>query len=142
TSRGGASLLELKAEGGKVEPKELYFEKRLGSSIGGAVVVNGHLYGGTSPGALCAEFATGKGEWAEKSPGNASICFADGRLYVRSHNTGDVFLVEANPREYSEKGRFKQPDRTKVSAWPHPVVANGGLYLRDQDVLLCYEVKK
>ena len=26
-----------------------------------------------------------------------------------------------------------------VQAWPHPVVANGKLYIRDQDVLLCYD---
>jgi hypothetical protein len=29
-----------------------------------------------------------------------------------------------------------------VAAWPHPIVANGGLYLRDQNTLACYEVKK
>jgi outer membrane protein assembly factor BamB len=142
TSRGGAALLELKVENGKIEPKEVYFEKRLGSSIGGAVLIDGHLYGASSQGLYCADLATGKQKWSEKSTGNASICFADGRLYVRSHSTGDVFLVEASATEYSEKGRLKQPDRSKVSAWPHPVVANGGLYLRDQDVLLCYEVKK
>ena len=53
---------------------------------------------------------------------------------------GEVALVEANPKMYVEKGRFKQPERTKTPAWPHPVVANGGLYLRDMDVLLCYDV--
>lgn len=142
TSRGGGALLELKADGGKVEPKELYYEKRLASSIGGAVLVDGHLYGASAQGLSCFEFATGKEKWTEKSVGNASLCFADGRLYVRSHTGADVWLVEASPNEYSEKGRFKQPDRTKIQAWPHPVVANGGLYLRDQDVLLCYEVKK
>ncbi len=40
-----------------------------------------------------------------------------------------------------EHGRFKQPDRSKANAWPHPVIANGKLYLRDQDVLLVYDVK-
>jgi outer membrane protein assembly factor BamB len=143
TSRGGAALLELKGENGKVEPKELYFAKTgLGASIGGAVLVDGNLYGASTQGLFCAEFETGKEKWVEKSTGNASICFADGRLYARSHTTGDVVLVEPNAKEYVEKGRLKQPDRSKVAAWPHPVVANGGLYLRDQDVLVCYEVKK
>jgi outer membrane protein assembly factor BamB len=142
TSRGGAALLELKGEGGKVEPKELFFVKGLGASIGGAVLMDGHLYGASTQGLFCAEFATGNLKWTEKATANASVCFADGRLYVRSHTSGDVVLVEANPKEYVEKGRLKQPDRTKIQAWPHPVVANGGLYLRDQDVLVCYEVKK
>jgi len=26
-------------------------------------------------------------------------------------------------------------------AWPHPTIANGKLYLRDQDLLLCYDLK-
>ncbi|HSQ58787.1 MAG TPA: PQQ-binding-like beta-propeller repeat protein [Gemmata sp.] len=142
TSRGGSALLELKGDAGKIEPKEVFFQKGLGTSIGGAVLIDGHLYGATTQGLFCAEFATGKEKWVEKSTGNGSICYADGRLYVRSHSTGDVFLVEANPKEYLPHGHFKQPDRSKVAAWPHPIVANGGLYLRDQDVLVCFEVKK
>jgi alcohol dehydrogenase (cytochrome c) len=27
-----------------------------------------------------------------------------------------------------------------VSAWAHPVIANGKLYIRDQGVLYCYDV--
>jgi hypothetical protein len=49
--------------------------------------------------------------------------------------------VEANPKEYVLCGRFNPPDRSKEQAWPHPVVANGKLYIRDQDVLRCYDVK-
>jgi outer membrane protein assembly factor BamB len=138
TSTAGA-LLELKSSG---DPKEVYFSKTMGASIGSAVLIDGHLYGSTGQGLFCAEFATGKEKWVEKSIGNASICFADGRLYVRSHSSGDVVLVEANPKEYVEKGRVKQPERTKTIAWPHPIVANGGLYVRDMDVLVCWEVKK
>jgi hypothetical protein len=50
--------------------------------------------------------------------------------------------VEATPRAYVEKGRFQQPDRSHENAWPHPVVAGGRLYLRDQDLLLAYDVKE
>jgi len=141
-SRSGGATLEVTSEGGKVEAKELFFGKAFGASIGGAVLVDGYLYGSTTQGLFCIEFATGKEKWTEKSTGNASICYADGCLYVRSHQSGDVFLVEANPKEYVEKGRFKQPDRTKTPAWPHPVVANGGLYVRDMDTLYCFEVAK
>jgi hypothetical protein len=27
-------------------------------------------------------------------------------------------------------------------AWPHPVISGGRLYLRDADVLLCFDVKE
>lgn len=139
-SRSAGGTVELKPEGEGIAPHELYYDRGLSASIGGAVLVDGALYG-TSPQAMfCADFATGKIHWTERALGNASICYADGRLYVRGHQSGDVALVEPSLEGYREKGRIQQPDRSSKAAWPHPVVANGGLYLRDQGVLLCYDV--
>jgi hypothetical protein len=53
-----------------------------------------------------------------------------------------MILIEPNREKYLERGRFEQPDRTREQAWTHPVIANGKLYVRDQDLLLCYDVKK
>jgi outer membrane protein assembly factor BamB len=139
-SRTGGAVVQLSSDGDGVAAKELYFTKTVAPSIGGAVLVDGHLYGSSGQTRFCAEFATGKVKWTDRSVGPAAICFADGRLYVRGYNTGEVALVEPSPAGYREFGRFKQPNRSKIQAWPHPVVANGGLYLRDQDVLLCYDV--
>lgn len=50
-------------------------------------------------------------------------------------------LIEATPTEYKLKGKFKIATKHGES-WPHPVIAGGKLYLRDQDSLLCYDVKK
>jgi outer membrane protein assembly factor BamB len=138
SSTGGA-LLQLKAEG---DPSEVYFSKELGANIGAAVLIDGNLYGATTNGLFCAEFATGKVLWQERSIGGASICYADGRLYVRQFSNGDVVLVEPSATEYIEKGRVKQDNRSKFAAWPHPIVANGGLYVRDHDTLVCWDVKK
>jgi len=49
--------------------------------------------------------------------------------------------VEANPAGYKETGRFNPPDASKDRIWPHPVIIGGRMYIRDQDVLLCYDVK-
>lgn len=140
TSRGGGGLVELTVADGGVTAKQLYFDKQLSPSIGGAVLVDGHLYGTGGQALFCAEFSTGKVKWTERGVGAASVCFADGRLYVRGH-AGDVALIEPSPADYRERGRFKQPDHGKTLAWPHPVVANGGFYLRDMGVLLCYDVR-
>ena len=148
---GLGGTVELTGGGGTVTAKELYTTPGTKASIGGAVLVDGHLYGTSGANLFCVEFATGKEKWTEPKIGPASLCYADGRLYIRGHGgTGFekgalpsvVLLVEPSPEGYREKGRFTQPDRSeKRPAWPHPVVANGGLYLRDQGVLLCYDVK-
>ena len=52
-----------------------------------------------------------------------------------------MLLIEPSAKQYVERGRFEQPDRSKQPAWTHPVIANGKLYLRDQDLLLCYAIK-
>jgi outer membrane protein assembly factor BamB len=70
-----------------------------------------------------------------------AVSYADGMLYFREEKTGTMILVAALPSGYSEKGRFEQTDRSSEMAWPHPVIAGGKLYLRDQDRLLCYDVK-
>jgi outer membrane protein assembly factor BamB len=105
------------------------------------VLVDGYLYGSDDPRSLvCLEFQTGKVMWESTKPGKGSITYADGRLYYRNED-GPVVLVEANPNSYVERGRFNQPERSGQRAWPHPVISNGRLYLRDQDLLLCYDVK-
>jgi len=51
-------------------------------------------------------------------------------------------LIKADPRRYVECGRFTPPERSDKAAWAHPAVAHGKLYLWDQGVLLCYDVKQ
>lgn len=141
-SRTGGGVVELAVDGESVMPRELYFDRALGASIGGAVLVGEQLYGSSGQVMFCADFATGKVLWTDRAVGVASICYADGRLYVRGHGNGDVALVEPSAEGYREKGRLKQPDRSRTQAWPHPVVANGSLYLRDQETLLSYDVSR
>jgi hypothetical protein len=49
-------------------------------------------------------------------------------------------LVDATPSGYRLKSEFKIPSSLGKS-WPHPAIAHKRLYLRDQDVLLCYDLK-
>ena len=60
--------------------------------------------------------------------------------------TGNVALIEASPAGWNEKGRFKLDPQTTIRSpqgriWTHPVIANGRLYLRDQDLIFAYAVK-
>jgi outer membrane protein assembly factor BamB len=137
---GGCALLRLNADGTGVSAQEVYTNRSLTNHHGGVVRVGDALYGTNNNGLVCLDFKTGEVKWQERSVGKGSVTAADGHLYLRSEK-GPVALVEATPAGYKEKGRFDQPDRSDKPAWPHPVIAGGRLYLRDGDVLLCYDVK-
>jgi outer membrane protein assembly factor BamB len=143
TGKGGAGLVRLMAGGDGVKAEQVYFERNLPTSIGGAVLLNGFIYGTNENGLVCADFATGKPKWQNPCIGAGSVCFADGRIYVHGEN-GKAAMVEATPDAYKEKGRFTppdQPDHGKSKAWAYPVVANGHLYLHDWGTVWCYDIK-
>jgi outer membrane protein assembly factor BamB len=142
---GGLAKLNKDANGA-IEPEEVFFSKRMQNHHGGMVVIDGALYGangGNEGGALiCLDFKTGDILWDERSKRRApkgSIAFADGRIYYRTEE-GTLLLIEPNREAYTEVGRFEQPDRSEAPAWAHPAIANGKLYIRDHDLLLCYDI--
>jgi outer membrane protein assembly factor BamB len=139
-AKSGCALLKLAAEGDGISAKEVYHNLDLANHHGGVVRIGDYVYGTNNTELVCVDFKSGQTKWKDRSVGKGSITAADDRLYVRGEK-GPVALVEAKPDGYKEVGRFEQPDRSKKNAWPHPVIAGGRLYLRDQDVLLCYDVK-
>jgi outer membrane protein assembly factor BamB len=140
---GGAVKLNQDAEG-NTEAEEVYFSRNMQNHHGGMIVVDDCLYGasgGNEGGFLvCLDFKTGKVLWRDRKAPKGSLAFADGRLYLRSES-GELLLIEPNRDRFIERGRFDQPDRSESPAWSHPVIANGKLYIRDQDVLFCYDVR-
>ena len=138
----GCNLFEIQKSDGKFTADQIYSNKTIANHHGGAILVDGHVYGYCdSKGWTCQQFDTGQIKWTEKEQlGKGSLTYADGRLYLRAESDGIVALIEATAEGYKEKGRFVQPDFGKPKTWPHPIVAGKKLYLRDQDILLCYDI--
>jgi outer membrane protein assembly factor BamB len=94
---------------------------------------------------VCIDFKTGEMKWTkERGVAPASLCYADGRIYVHGESDGELALVEASPEEYREHGRFMPPggpDRGSSKAWAYPVIADGKLYVQDWGTLWCFDVK-
>jgi len=144
----GGGLVKLSKDGQGVKAEEIYATTDMQNHDGGMILLDGYLYGatgGNEGGALaCLDFKTGKVMWDQRQSAGrrakGSLALADGRLYYRMED-GTVLLIEPSPKQYIERGRFTQPDRTKLPAWAHPVIANGKLYIRDQETLFCYNIK-
>jgi outer membrane protein assembly factor BamB len=136
----GGALLNLRAEGGEVRAQEAYFTRELQNHHGGVVLVNGYLYGFNNSILTCLEFATGKMMWRHRSVGKGAVAYADGHLYILSENN-IVGLAEASPQAYREKGRFEIRDQG-LPSWAHPAVSDGRLYIRNQDALVSYNIRR
>jgi len=138
----GCNLFKVTLKDGKFAVEEVYKNRNMVDHHGGVVKVGDYLYGySDGKGLVCQNFLTGDIVWAERDRvKKGAVSYADGRLYFREERSGDMVLIEADPKRYSEKGRSTQPDRAKEMAWPHPVLAGGRLYLRDQNMLFCYDV--
>lgn len=138
----GGALVRLAASSKSVDAELVYHTRHMQSHHGDMAIVDGYVYGSSNPGVLvCLELASGEVQWRDRSVGKGALTYADGRIYLRGEQ-GPVALIEATPEGYHEAGRFEQPHRSNKSAWAHPVVAAGRLFLRDQDVLLCYDLRE
>ncbi|MFZ1932856.1 MAG: PQQ-binding-like beta-propeller repeat protein [Thermoguttaceae bacterium] len=137
----GGGLVQITPSGSGFTADQVYFTKKMQNHHGGMVLVDGYLYGCSNPSVLtCLDYKTGKIKWADRTAGKCSVLWADGMLYCRDEN-GPISLVEATPQGFRLKGRFDQPDRSDRNSWPYLVIANGVMYVRDQDVLLAYDVR-
>lgn len=135
----GGGLVKIVRNGNEFKAEEVYFSKDMTNHHGGIVLVDGFLYGFGRQ-LLCMDLKTGKIAWRSRKVVKGSLCYADGHLYYLSQ-ANRMSLFEANPNEFVEKGRFEIPDSGRES-WAHPVVANGRLYIRDQNTLTAYNIKK
>jgi outer membrane protein assembly factor BamB len=133
---------------GKNAPEDVYVNKMMKNHHGGVIKYGDHVYGYSDGGGwLCQDFKSGELVWNEKGALNkGAIAYADGRFYLLEEATGKVALIEASAKGWKEHGRFTlTPQTTQRSpsgkVWTHPVISNGKLYLRDQEILYCFDIK-
>jgi outer membrane protein assembly factor BamB len=147
TSGYGVGCKLVKLDAGN-KPTDVYQNTTMINHHGGVVLVGDHLYGHSDKaGWVCQELKTGKQVWVEKKAlEKGAVTAADGMLYLLGEDTGQVVMIEASPAGWKEHGRFKLTPQTeqrsaKGKIWTHPVIADGKMYLRDQELLFCFDVK-
>lgn len=129
------------------EVEELYANTNMVNHHGGVILVDGHLYGYSDKGGwTCMELKSGSVKWTEQAAlKKGAIHCADGKFYLLEEKTGTVVLIDVSPNGWKERGRFVLSPQTtqrspKGMVWTHPVVSGGKLYLRDQELLFCFDV--
>jgi len=135
---GTGCVLLKSAAGGNAS--EVYFNRDMQNHYSTSVLVGEYLYGFSGSILTAMKFQTGDVAWRNRSVGKGSLIYAEGNLYCLGEE-GVVGLVEATPAGYREKSRF-EISKGGYPTWSQPVIANGKLYLREQDNLSCYNIKK
>ena len=133
----GALMLEVgRGEDGKPRVAEVWRSRLLKNHFSSSVHVDGYIYGFDMGTLRCLDAATGESKWAHRGLGVGSLIAADGLLFVLG-DRGRLVLVEATPEQYRELGSLQVFDSR---TWTAPSLADGRLYLRDHEELVCVEV--
>lgn len=136
----GGEMLKLSADGGSVTKE--WDVKSFDSRIGGAVLIDGYLYGSGDADRSwqCIDWKTGDRKYSSTELGKGVVVAANKKLIGYSEK-GELFLADANP------SGLKVISKTKVTLgseqhWAHPVVNNGVLYVRHGNVLIAYKISE
>ncbi|MDY3553165.1 PQQ-binding-like beta-propeller repeat protein [Gemmata sp. JC717] len=143
----GCALLRAERKGDEVALVRVYEQRRSGFANHHATSVykDKHLFGidGTqgSGGLKCVALMTGKAvpDWEAREIGQASLILAGEHLILQTAR-GDLCLVEASPKEYTLVSRLKKV-LTGNNNWATPTLVNGRLYVRDEEKVICFDVR-
>ncbi|MEK0449099.1 MAG: hypothetical protein RL088_1367 [Verrucomicrobiota bacterium] len=141
----GVGCKKVKISG--TEATDVFMNKDLQNHHGGVILVGNLLFGHSDKAGWTAmDFADGSVKSTAKGVGKGAIAYADGLFYTLGERSGEVALMEASATGWNEKGKFTLSPQAaarnpKGAIWVHPVIANGKLYLRDQEFIYCHDVK-
>ena len=135
----GGGVLKLDQNGESVS--EVWFSKDFDSRIGGAVLVDGYIYGSgdNSRTWKSVDWKTGKAKYESSEIAKGTLIFADGKLYCYSEK-GELALVKADPEKFELAGNTKVTLGSEQH-WAHPMISNGVLYIRHGKALVAYKIK-
>jgi outer membrane protein assembly factor BamB len=136
----GAALLEIVKTDSGWRVEEVYKTRRLRDQFSTPVLYQGHVYGFDEANLVCLELSTGKVCWKERGFEKGSLLVANGRLIIYGAN-GLLALADADPIAYREHGRFRCSEQD-ASCWSVPALAASRLYVRDQEKVRCYDVRR
>ena len=91
----------------------------------------------------CIEFDTGTVKWKQRGYGRSSLTYIDGHFVVLDER-GELFLIKAKPESFELVSKYSNQKGEGLNlnypCWAAPVIANGRLYVRGRDRLVCLQL--
>jgi outer membrane protein assembly factor BamB len=138
-------MFEVKKDGDKYAINELFLTQKAGCKMHPPVVHNGYIYLNNNGKPNSMECLSMKGEvmWTTDS-----INFEMGGLilvgdYIIAQNgkNGDLSLLQPSPDGYKELGKASLFHSNKSQAWSPLAYSNGKLVVRDNEKIVCVDLK-
>jgi outer membrane protein assembly factor BamB len=144
TSGYGAGGQALRISDGKAEP--LWRNRAIASHHSDPALIKGFLYGYSGQSDQnrgdfkCVELETGTEKWSTGEIGWGTFVQVDGHLLCQDIK-GNLFLVRPEPNAFIKVTEMKAAlGAVGNPVWTVPTVANGKLYLRYMQRLICYDL--
>lgn len=147
----GCRSFRLSKEGNGIKVDSIYANRNIVNQHGGVVLMDGYIYGHSdNSGWTCQNLKTGERAWNQRNREGVvrgSVVGVDGHLILLDERSGAFASIVASPEGWKETGIMNLPERTKIQTqdnmvWAHPVIAGGKLFLRDHDLLFCFDLAK
>ncbi len=134
----GTRRIHVEKEGQTWTTKEVWTVRTFKPYFNDLVVSEGHAYGFDNNIFMCVDLADGRTVWRARGYGNGEVLFlSDQKLLLVLTETGEVVLVEAQPKQHREIARLKV---IEGKTWNHPVIAHGKLFIRNAEEIACFEL--
>lgn len=139
----GAKLIEI---GEDNKATDLWYNKVMQNHHGGVIKIGDYYYGSSAKAWTCQKESDGSMVWADRKIKKGCVAYADGMFYHVEETSGKIMLIKASPDKHEVVSQFKMTPQTERRSprgkiWVHPVIANGKLYVRDQEHIICYNIK-
>jgi len=136
----GTAQLEISHHGDAWESHRNWVSRALKPSFDDYVVDGGYAYGFDGAVFCCTELQSGKRRWREGRYDHGQVVLlVDQHLLLVVGEDGQAILLRAAPEGNQELGRFKAVDG---KVWAHPAVARGRMYVRSDQEIACFELRK
>jgi outer membrane protein assembly factor BamB len=139
--QAGLIGIRVARDGDTFSAEPAYTEKRIAINFSSPVVREGFIYGlGPAATIFCADAHTAEQKWSYALPAAANKAHAGFIVFKQNllvlTDTGDLFLMACDPAAFRLIGKLKVCGEN----WCNPAYADGRLFLRDKDELLCLEL--
>ena len=135
----GAAVVQVHAStSNKFSVKEIWRNKEMKNHFATVVALDDYLYGFDNSILKCIHANSGELAWRKRGYGKGTLILAQDQLIILS-DKGKLTIGAANPKGFKAKATAKV---LSGRCWTMPTLANGKLYLRSMDEIVCLDLSQ